>query len=334
LEKELSADPEIEVVGTAPDPFIARDKIVALNPDVITLDIEMPKMDGLTFLTRLMHYSPMPVIIVSSLAAKDSHTSIKALELGAFDIVHKPGSSISVSEVITEIITKIKQSYQIRTTFIAKIKNYRTADKKEFVKPVKTILSDIKTTDRLIAIGASTGGTVAIEEILKKLPGNLPPIVIVEHMPPLFTNQFAGRLNDMCKLHVKEVEDNEIIRSGYAYVAKGGIHFAIERKGAAIYSKFVDSDRVHFQKPAVDILFDSVANAIGKNALGILLTGMGKDGATGLLKMKKSGAMTVAQDEPSSIVWGMPKAAIDLNAHSIILGLHEVADYIVKWSKT
>lgn len=344
LAESLSALDDIEVIGAAPDPYIARDKIVKLNPDVITLDIEMPRMDGLTFLQKLMHYYPVPTIVVSSVTAKDSFAAIKALEVGAFDVVNKPGGSITVEEVVGDVAFKIREAYKVKEGFLDKMKKLRKPlpEKKgsaNVAPQIKTatnsnILKSIETTDKLIVIGASTGGTVALEFIMRQLPSNLPPILIAQHMPVGFTAQFASRLNELAQLHVKESEDNEIIVPGTVYVAKGGVHLTISRRGANIYTRFKDSERVHFQKPAADVLFSSTAEVAGRNVLGILLTGMGRDGADGLLEMKKAGAMTVAQDEKSSIVWGMPKAAIDLDAAKKIASLDDVPTIIKRYAES
>lgn len=324
---------DMELLGTAPDPFIARDKIVRLNPDIITLDIEMPRMDGLTFLEKLMTYYPIPVIIVSSITTKDKSAVIKALELGAYDVVNKPGGSITVDEVTDEIIQKVRDAYFNRNTFIKKWKELSQKITQK-TKPIKKpILSEIQTTDKLITIGASTGGTIALEYIVERLPKHLPPIVVAQHMPINFTYQFAQRLNELSELTIKEAEDDELIQSGYMYIAPGGKHLIITRQGASFYANLDDGERVNFQKPAVDVLFKSVAKLAGKNALGILLTGMGKDGAEGLLEMKKSGALTIAQDEETSIVWGMPRAAAELNAALKILPLDEIIQEIIDFSE-
>ncbi len=330
LLEKLSELSDIDVIGTAPDPFIARDKIVKLNPDVITLDIEMPKMDGLTFLEKLMSYFPIPVIIVSSITTKDRYAAIKALELGAFDVVNKPGGSITINDVIDEIVFKIRQAYRLKEGFISKRAEIdkKISGNKRF-KYNSNILSKISTTEKLITIGASTGGTSALEFIFKNLPPNLPPIMVVEHMPPNFTELFASRLNDLSELDIKEAEDDDLISPGRVYIARGGHHLIVVRKGASLYTKLVNSEKVHFQKPSVDVLFNSIAEQIGKNAIGILLTGMGKDGAEGLLHLRKQGALTIAQDEKSSIVWGMPRMAVEIGAAAEILPLESIPERII-----
>ena len=321
-------------MGTAPDPFIARDKVVRLNPDVITLDIEMPRMDGLTFLEKIMNYYPLPVIIVSSVTTKDRYAAIKALELGAFDVVNKPGGSISISEVIEEILFKIRQAYQMKDAYIQKRKDIdgNKGETRKRPKIATSMLGSVATTDRYIGIGASTGGTLALEDIFRRLPANLPPILVVQHMPPNFTKQFAERLNELSELNIKEAEDGDLITQGSVYIAPGGYHMITVRQGASLFTRLTETERVHFQRPAVDILFQSMAESTGRNALGVLLTGMGKDGAEGLLKMKNQGAVTVAQDEASSIVWGMPRTAVELGAAQEVLSLDKIPDRIVKYA--
>ncbi|MBN2510744.1 MAG: chemotaxis response regulator protein-glutamate methylesterase [Spirochaetales bacterium] len=332
LTEQLGKEDDIEIIGTAPDPYIARNKIVAESPDVITLDIEMPRMDGLTFLQKLITYYPIPAIIVSSVTAKDAAASIKALEIGAFDIVNKPGGAMSTGDIAKEIAYKIRMAYKVRHTFLTRRK--LIASQLSTQKAVsRQIISGIDTTDKLIAIGASTGGTVALEHLLSRLPSNLPPVLIVQHMPPGYTKAFAGRLNEICSLRIKESEDGEIVQAGTVYIAKGGVHLRITRKGSSIYLSHDNSERVHYQRPAVDVLFNSVAETAGKNTMGILLTGMGSDGAKGLKGIKNAGGITVAQDEESSIVWGMPLAAIEMGAHSEILSLLDIPERIISYAK-
>ena len=343
LSAAIEKEPDMELVGTAPDPFVARDKIVRLKPDVITLDIEMPRMDGLSFLERIMHYFPLPVIIVSSVTTHDPYAAVKALELGAFDVVNKPGGSITVEAVKEEVIRKIRGAYEVRDRFIERVSQLFAdragASKRRRVigraggapapSSGKTLLTQVRTTEKLIAIGASTGGTVALEQIFRVLPAHLYPIVVVQHMPVDFTRQFALRLNELSPLEVKEGEDEEILQAGTVYIAPGGYHLEVHRRGASLFIKLNQKERVHFQRPAVDVLFHSVAQEVGQNALGILLTGMGRDGAAGLLAMKQTGAPTIAQDEESSIVWGMPRSAVELGAAAKVLPLNRVPDEIV-----
>lgn len=332
LSNELSKYPDIEVIGTAPDPFVARDKIIKLNPDVITLDIEMPRMDGLSFLERLMVYYPIPVIIVSSVTKLDNLAAIKALELGAYDVVNKPGGSITVEEVKDQIIEKIRDAYNNKEIFLSKWNSIKKDYLDKKTEKSKVYLAEIKTTDKIIAIGSSTGGTVALEYIFKRLPRNLPPIVVTQHMPIGFTYQFAKRLNELSELEIKEAEDGELIQPATVYIAKGGIHLILSRKGEFLYTKFEDTDKVQYQKPSVDVMFSSISEIAGKNTLAILLTGMGKDGAEGLLKIKNKGGHTIAQDEKTSIVWGMPKAAIDIGAAKEVLPLEKIVDAIIDFS--
>lgn len=351
LSSAIEKESDMELVGTAPDPFVARDKIVRLKPDVITLDIEMPRMDGLSFLERLMHYFPLPVIIVSSVTTHDPYAAVKALELGAFDVVNKPGGSITVEEVKEEVLRKIRAAYEAGDRFIEqsrRLSNARAGSESRTLnakrrspsvglsshdnKSEAALLTQVRTTEKIIAIGASTGGTVALEQIFRALPAHLYPIVVVQHMPPDFTRQFAGRLRELSQLEVKEGEHEEILQAGTVYIAPGGYHMEIERRGASVFINLNQKERVHFQRPAVDVLFHSVAREVGKNALGILLTGMGRDGAEGLLAMKKAGALTIAQDEASSIVWGMPRAAIELGAAGKVVPLEQVPGEIISFT--
>jgi two-component system, chemotaxis family, protein-glutamate methylesterase/glutaminase len=333
LSESMAKYGDIEVVGVAPDPFIARDKIVQLKPDVMTLDIEMPRMDGITFLERLMTFYPLPVIIVSSVTTSDQQAAMKALEIGAFDVVNKPGGAISVGDIVEEIAFKVRQAYEVRFTYVKRRLDFK--DKYARVKPVAPIapsryLSSVKTTDRLICIGASTGGTVALEYLFQRLPPHLPPILIVQHMPPNFTKQFAQRLNGLSPLEIKEADDGEIVSDGTVYIAPGGLHLTLERRGAALYTRLTTGERIQFQRPSADVLFCSAAEAAGRNVVAALLTGMGKDGAAGLLSLFRAGAFTVAQDEASSVVWGMPRAAIELGAATEVLPLEKIAKRLVE----
>jgi two-component system chemotaxis response regulator CheB len=321
LTQELSKDPEIEVIGTAPDPYIGRDKIVQLEPDVLLLDIEMPRMDGLTFLQKLMKHHPMPVIIVSYLGQKESEVAIKALDLGASEVLAKPGSSYSytVREMSEQLIDKVKAVSQIKK-FKSPASDPTPSIKGE-ASPQQTgpSLSAtnqalLKTSQKVIAIGASTGGTEAIKEILSRLPVDFPPVVIVQHMPQYFTQAFAHRLDQICAIHVKEAEDRELLAPGKALIAPGNKHLTLNRSGANYYVEVKDGPQVFHQRPSVELLFKSVAKYAGANAIGVILTGMGCDGASGLLEMKDAGAYTIAQDEASSVVYGMPREAALLGA--------------------
>jgi len=324
LSNGLSNHPLINVVGTAPDPFVARDKIENNKVDVITLDIEMPRMDGLTFLKYLMKYNPLPVIIVSSLADKNNIQSMEALELGAVDIVPKPGGSFEVEDVIETLIEKIIAADKIDQS---KLKLYSERLIKLPYNKVK-YLSRIGTTDKVITIGASTGGTQALEILFKDFEIDFPPALVVIHMPEKFTYAFAKRLNDILPVNVKEAENGEKLLSGTIYIAPGNFHMMVKTLGKDKFIKIVNGPKQYNQRPAVEILFDSVAENIGKNAIGVILTGMGKDGALGLLNIKNAGGYTISQDEKTSIVFGMPKEAIELGAAVDILPLEEIGKKI------
>ena len=322
--EELSKYPDIEVVGVAPDPFVARDKIVSLKPDVITLDIEMPRMDGLTFLKKLMKYYPLPTIIVSSLTPKGGKLTLEAMDIGAVDVIAKAGSSYSVGDMSVQLAEKIRAASKVK---MAKREINEVAEGVAEVEPIRSLS---QTSNKVIAIGASTGGTEALKKILTKMPPNSPGIVIVQHMPANFTTAFAARLNDICQIAVKEAQDNDSVTPGTALLAPGNFHMILRRSGARYYVEVKTGPMVHHQRPAVDILFRSTANYAGANAIGVILTGMGTDGAEGLLEMKKAGAGTIAQDEKSCVVFGMPKEAIKLAAADKIVALDSIASEIIK----
>lgn len=303
LEKELSKDKDIEIVGTAPDPYIARDKIVTLKPQVLLLDIEMPKMDGITFLKKLMKYYPLPVIIVSSLTPKGSELALEAIDSGAIDVMCKPGASYSIGDMSITLIEKIKAAANVVIG-----KKINTA--KLLVNPIKSSLT--QTTNKIIAIGASTGGTEALSFYFKSLPSQTPGILVVQHMPEHFTTSFANRLNANSEIEVREAKDGDRVIPSLALIAPGNKHMVLRRSGAVYYVKVTDGPLVCRQRPSVDVLFNSVAKYAGKNAVGVILTGMGADGAAGMLLMKNEGAITIAQDEESSVVYGMPKEAVKL----------------------
>lgn len=318
----LSSDHNIEVIGTAPDPYIARDKIKALNPDVLTLDVEMPRMDGLTFLEKLMATRPMPVVMVSSLTEAGCQTTLRALELGAVDFFTKPRFDLKggIEEQAQELIFKIKAAAQARLiqrqslAVGAGLKPAPTA-------PLPQFPSMIKTTDTIIAVGASTGGTEALRSLLEAMPPNTPPILITQHMPERFTKAFANRLNELCRIRVKEAEDDDSLLIGQALIAPGNYHMTLIRSGARYQVALNQEPPVNRQRPSVDVMFSSVARYAGMNSIGVILTGMGCDGATGLLEMKKAGAFTIAQDEASCVVFGMPKEAIKLGGVEKVLPL-------------
>jgi two-component system chemotaxis response regulator CheB len=312
FQTELSRDPEIEVVGTAPDPYVARDLVVERKPDVLTLDVEMPRMDGLTFLRKLMHYHPMPVIVVSSLTESGGAMALEALSSGAVEVMCKPGGSYTVGDMTDELIDKIKAAGQ------------GTAPSSGELKPLG------RTTNQVLAIGASTGGTVALEVILKALPPDAPGTVITQHMPETFTKFLADRLAQVCRVQVREAKDGDAVVPGVALIAPGNHHLVLRRSGASYLVQVKDGPRVNRHRPSVDVMFQSVSQAAGRNAIGVLLTGMGGDGAKGLLAMKEAGAATIAQDEATSVVWGMPKVAIDLGAAGKVLPLPAIAAEIVR----
>lgn len=325
LSTGLSKYPDIEVVGTAPDPFVARDKIVTLKPDVVTLDVEMPRMDGISFLQRLMAYYPLPVIMVSSLTQSGCETTLKALEVGAVDFVAKPTMDVSTSlnDVMDELAEKIRTSVRVKI----KKKVLKTTD----TKRPQTSHALIKTTHKIVAIGASTGGTEALKEVLTQMPPNAPGIVIVQHMPALFTKAFADRLNTLCAIRVSEAKDGESVVPGMALIAPGGYHMALNRSGARYYVTINQDPPVRRHRPSVEVLFESVAKYAGANAIGVIMTGMGDDGACGLLKMKEAGANTIAQDEESCVVFGMPKEAIKLGAAEKIVSLEKIPSAILSF---
>ena len=330
LAQLLSKDPDIEVVGSAPDPYIAREKIKALNPDVITLDVEMPKMDGLTFLEKLMRGRPMPVVMVSSLTEAGCQTTLRALELGAVDFITKPKIDLreGMEDLADDLIAKVK------TAASAKIRGTVPAANGTSQAPTPRVVTHlssamIKTTDTIIAIGSSTGGTEAVKEVLEVLPPNTPPILITQHMPERFTKTWADRMNQLCRISVKEAEDGDSVLPGHALVAPGSYHMALVRSGARYSVRITQDPPVNRHRPSVDVLFDSVAQYAGANAVGVILTGMGGDGAKGLLAMKQAGAYTIAQDEASCVVFGMPKEAIKIGGVDKILPLGDIAGAVL-----
>jgi two-component system chemotaxis response regulator CheB len=321
----ISREPDLEVVGTAPDPYAARDKIVQLAPDVITLDVEMPRMDGLTFLKKLMNYHPLPVIIVSSLTPQGSRMALDALEWGAVEVMAKPGGSFSVGDLGGQLVEKIRTAAQVRP--------HRPPPSAAPAPPAR-LAPLARTTNKVIAIGASTGGTEAIKEVLMRLPANAPGTVIVQHMPPKFTTAFAERLNHLCALEVREAQEGDSVVTGVALLAPGNFHLLLRRSGARYYVQVKDGPPVHHQRPSADVLFRSAAEAAGSNAVGVILTGMGADGADGLLVMKEKGAHTIAQDEATCVVYGMPKEAVKRGGVQRVLPLPQIADGILWALKT
>ena len=318
--EELARDPEIDVVATAPDPYVARDKIVQLSPDVLTLDVEMPRMDGLSFLRKLMKYHPMPVIVVSSLTPQGGDMAMEALEIGAAEVMCKPGEAYTVGEMSRDLISKIK------AVAYMKLPN-RSAEAASSPPPVRTALT--RTTLKIVAIGASTGGTEALKEVLVRYPANAPATVVVQHMPEQFTRAFAERLNGLCAVEVREAQSGDTLRAGLVLIAPGNKHMVLERSGAVYAVLVKDGPRVHHQRPAVDVLFRSVARHAGRNAIGVILTGMGADGADGLLEMRQAGAHTIAQDEATCVVYGMPKEAVQAGAVERVAPIKAVTDEIL-----
>jgi two-component system chemotaxis response regulator CheB len=313
----LSRDPEIEVVGTAGDPFVARDLIRQTNPDVLTLDVEMPRMDGLTFLGNLMRLRPMPVVMISSLTERGAETTLAALELGAVDFVAKPRLDLAhgVAELSSEILEKIKVAARAQVT---------TQQPRAAARPAGALPS-LRTTERVVAIGASTGGTEAIARILEVLPPDGHGIVIAQHIVPEFTRRFAERLDSVSAVEVREAHDGDAILKGHAYLAPAHHHLRVVRSGARYLCALSDEPPVNRHRPSVDVLFESVAAAVGPNAIGVLLTGMGADGADGLAAMRAQGAHTIAQDRETSVVWGMPGEAVKRDAASEVLALDKIA---------
>lgn len=327
LTEELNKQHDIEVVGTAIDPYAAREKIVQLKPDVLTLDLEMPRMDGLSFLAKLMKHYPMPVVVVSSLTPKNSENALTALRLGAVDVISKPGSSYSAQNISKAIVKAV------RAASVAKFDKEASAETRSVPRSGTTTARPkanlFHTTDKIIAIGASTGGTKALERVLTGLPSNMPGIVIVQHMPPVFTKSFADRLDSVCSLRVKEAEDGDLIETGTALLAPGNYHMLVERRSAKYHVRIKQGPPVHHHRPSVDVLFNSVAESVGVNASGVILTGMGADGAKGLLAMKNAGAHTIGQDEATCVVYGMPKEADKIGAVIDVVPLQDISNAIV-----
>ena len=325
MKEIINREKDMECVGAAPDPLAAREMIIELSPDVLTLDVEMPKMDGLDFLERLMRSRPMPVLMISTLTEKSSGITFRALELGAVDFVSKPKLDIArgMEESAIEITDKI------RAVALAKFRKTSLAPDVQERFSVDAILPSVagrySSTEKLIVIGASTGGTEAIKEILTKLPADAPGVLVTQHMPEHFTKSFADRLNTLCKISVKEAEHNERVLPGHAYIAPGNSHMLLKRSGANYVIKLDQGPLVNRHRPSVDVLFRSAANVAGANAIGIILTGMGKDGVQGLLEMKHAGACTIAQDEATCVVFGMPKEAIAAGSVCEVLPLQNIA---------
>jgi two-component system chemotaxis response regulator CheB len=343
LQAQLSRQPGIEVVATAADPFAAREKILELKPDCVVLDIEMPRMDGLTFLKKLMKFHPVPTIICSSITPKGCTLAVECLEAGAFEVVSKPGGNFSVGDVATRLAELIRAATHAPRMAITAGAATQTSTAPTAVNALTPAKPKVLPTtfrpglsDRLIAIGTSTGGTEALREVLSALPVEVPPIVMVQHMPEGFTKAFADRLDRLCKIAVKEAEDGDALIPGRALLAPGNRHMRLMRDSAGAASKWIvrvaDGPRVLRHKPSVEVLFESCAQYAGKNAMGIIMTGMGNDGATGLLSMRKAGALTVGQDEPSCVVYGMPREAALCGAVQVVSPLDRIAKAITDFT--
>lgn len=333
LTEILQSDASFEVVGTASDPYVAREKIKKLNPDVITLDVEMPRMDGITFLENLMRLRPMPVLMVSSLTQHGAEVTLRALELGAVDFVAKPKIDVAggLGNYSDEIIAKVRTAARARVGAIRAASPAAPKFSADAVIPQSSVgRRMLKTTERIIAIGASTGGTEALRELLVALPPDAPGIVISQHIPAAFSGPFAQRLNQVAAMAVCEAQDGQYILPGHAYVAPGDRHLIIERDGARYRCRLNDGSHVNRHRPSVDVMFRSVAQHVGPNAMGVILTGMGDDGARGLKEMQDAGARTIAQDEASSVVWGMPGSAVKLGAADQVLSLRNIAPRLLE----
>jgi two-component system, chemotaxis family, protein-glutamate methylesterase/glutaminase len=323
LGEEISKFPDFTVVGSAIDPYDAREKIYQLNPDILTLDLEMPRMDGLSFLSKLMKFHPMPVVVVSSQAKEGSRAALTALQLGAVGIVPKPGSQFSVPDVAHSLIHALRAAASVSMEKLQLVSDSSKSD--NAAQPARLL----KTTHKVVAIGASTGGTQAVEVLMREMPPDAPGTVIVQHMPEAFTGAFAERLNKICAMEVREAHDFDDVMPGHVLVAPGDKHMVLTKNGARYQVRIKDGPRVHFQRPSVDVMFQSVALNSGQNAIGVILTGMGADGAKGMLAMHQHGAHTIAQDEKSCVIFGMPKEAIDLGGVDEVLPLSKVAEAIL-----
>jgi two-component system chemotaxis response regulator CheB len=324
LREIINNQPDLEVVGQAPDPITARELIKQLNPDVLTLDVEMPRMNGLEFLEKLMRLRPMPVLMVSTLTEKGNEVTLKALELGAVDFITKP--NIGISEGLTELSNEIGD--KIRAAARARIRrhglNAATVD-----RPQPLSGHFLHTTEKIVFVGSSTGGTEALKEFLTRMPATSPAVLITQHMPEAFTCSFAQRLDGLSAMTVKEAEHNERVVPGHAYIAPGHSHLLVKKSGAYYYTELSQADPVNRHRPSVDVLFNSAAQVAGPNAVGVIMTGMGKDGAQGMLAMRQAGAYTIAQNEASCVVFGMPKAAIDIGAAVEVSTIHDIAGRVL-----
>jgi len=325
LSEAVAAEPDMEVVGTAPDPYVARDKILALNPDVLTLDIEMPRMDGITFLKRLMHHHPIPTIIISSLGQASCAATLEALRCGAVDVLAKPAGPYSVGDLRQSLAARIRGAAGARPRVAREFAAKPSAQPKTIVMSDSTCDSQT-----VIAIGASTGGTVAIQEILLQLSADMPPIVVTQHIPAGFSLAFANRLNRLCNIEVREAADGDSLHRGLALIAPGDYHLLLRRCGKRYAVKLQQGPQVCYQRPSVDVMFASVAQAAGSHGIGVLLTGMGTDGARGMLALKRAGSATIAQDEPTCVVYGMPREAKRLGAVDTVAALGDIPGVLAR----
>lgn len=352
LSEMLSSDPELEVIGTASDPYDAREKIKQLHPDVLTLDVEMPRMDGVTFLKNLMRLHPMPVVMVSTLTEKGADVTFEAMDLGAVDFVTKPKIDLAhtFEDYTYEICSKVKLASKVSKSSLERqhkryISNldHKPAVAKMHAPTVKLDTDAVikksdfsnrhfKTTDKIIALGASTGGTEAIKEVLMRLPANAPGIVITQHIPAAFSLPFATRMNTVSEMTVCQAEDGQQILPGHVYIAPGDKHLMVARDGARYVCRLHDGPPVNRHKPSVDVMFRSVTQNVGPNAIGVILTGMGADGASGMKELQEAGAPTIAQDENTSVVWGMPGESVKLGAADKVLALHKIPEQILAFA--
>ncbi|ALV08158.1 protein-glutamate methylesterase/protein-glutamine glutaminase [Roseateles depolymerans] len=338
LTEIINRQPDMQCIGAASDPLAAREMIRNLNPDVITLDVEMPKMDGLDFLQRLMRLRPMPVVMVSTLTERGAEVTLKALELGAVDFVAKPkiGVADGIRALAQDITDKIRiaakaQIRRLPPAPTAGAVGATAAHSTAAARPAAPIASLGRlSTEKIIFIGASTGGTEATKDVLINLPADCPAVCITQHMPPGFTRSYAARLDGLCKIRVKEAQDGERILPGHGYIAPGGMHFSVERSGANYIARVQDGEPVNRHKPSVEVLFQSAARVVGQNALGIMLTGMGADGAKAMKVMKDAGAYNFVQDEATCVVFGMPREAINAGAADEVLPLQQIATRLIE----
>jgi len=325
LTEIINAQPDMEVVGTASDPYIAREKIKTLAPDVLTLDVEMPRMDGITFLRNLMRLRPMPVIMISTLTEAGAAITLEALDIGAFDFLPKPRDNLGkgLVEYQEEIANKIRAAARANLTQLEK--RSERSSQKPVTKPATRSAEYVPRSGALIAIGASTGGTEAIKEVLVRLPANCPPVVVTQHIPAQFSLSYAMRMDSLCSMNVHEASNGQKLLPGNVYIAPGDFHLTLRRTREDIVIVLSDAEKVNRHRPSVDVMFDSIAQLALKDTVGVLLTGMGNDGALGLLKLKELGCHTIIQDEESSVVWGMPGAAFRLDAHCEVESLEAIA---------